>query len=173
MSTTTTGAPVRMGVDPEKLKSQPPLQDKEVVEVRLVGFRPKKNKKGDGVNYNAILQLVNHPMLQKFPEYKIFDTLSNKMPKVIQDFTHAFGFPLEPTGELVGQWVPDPNDVANVEKYQYKGPLIGKTARIEVGTQNWENQGERSAVRRYYCKVDQCATKFPDIRHSTDLLKKK
>jgi len=42
---------------------------------------------------------------------------------------------------------------------------------VEVAVDNY-NGKDNNKIRRYFCAVPDCATKFPKIRHIADLLKK-
>lgn len=157
---------VKMGVDPEKIKAPKPAPA-NWYELKLVGFRPKKVKGKEAVNFNPQLVIVNHPTEADKKVY--VNSMSQNNARYVNDFSHAFGLPLEADGNLPGDWIPDPNDLNNVEKMQYKGPLLGKVARAElVVTSN--NGVDRNEIKQFACKVQDCAMKFPEIKHSTNLI---
>jgi len=139
-------------------------------DVKLVSFNPKLSKSGTSLNYNPCMVVVNHP---EFAGRKVFDSLN--APWVWADFSHCFGLPLETDGKdnwLPGEWTGDPakykaDDPAT---FVYKGPLVGRTGKIEVAVDNYQGK-DSNKVSRYLCAVADCATKFPKIRHSTNLIK--
>lgn len=159
--------PVKMGVDPEKIKAPKPAPA-GWYDLKFTGFRPKKSKAGDSINFNPVMEIINHPTEAG---KKVYETLSQKMDRAVNDFSHAFGFPLEADGSIPGDWIPDPNDLNNVEKMQYKGPLLGKTCRAELIVSTY-NGNDSNKVKQYACKVTDCAMKFPEIKHSTNLIGK-
>lgn len=161
--------PVKMGVDPEKIK-QAKVQPNGWYKVKLVKFGPKKNSKdASSVNYNGQFEILNSagPDFSKY----VYDTMSDKMQKNLNDIMHGLGFALEKDGSIPGEWHEDPADPKNVEKYQYKGPLMGRTMEVELATDNY-NGNERNKIRQVRCAVPDCAVKYPDIRHQTNMLGK-
>jgi hypothetical protein len=165
---TNTSTP-RMGVDPEQVKAPKPAPT-GWYELKLTGFKPKLDKSKQGVNYNAQLEIVNNTTENNGK--KVYMGLSTKFARAHADFTHGFGFPLNPNGSIPGDWVPDSADPNNVEKFQYKGPLIGKVMKAELGITTYQGN-ERNEVNQIMCKVDGCATKFPEIRHMTKMISNK
>lgn len=162
--------PVKMGVDPEKIK-QPKTQPNGWYKLKLVGFKPKKSQKdANSVNYNGQFEILNSagPDFNKF----VFATMSDKMQKHINDIVHGLGFALEKDGSIPGDWIEDPSDSSNVEKYQYKGPLMGRTMEAELSTTSY-NGAERNEIRQVRCSVPDCTVKYPDIKHQTNMLGKR
>lgn len=159
----------KMGVDPEKVKAPKPAPT-GWYELKLTGFKPKMDKSKQGVNLNGQLEIVNNTVENN--DKKVYMTLSTKFDRLLADFSHGFGFPLKPDGTLMGDWVPDPSDPTNVEKAQYKGPLIGKIMKAELVVTSYQGN-ERNEVNQIMCKVDQCAVKFPEIRHMTRIVQQK
>jgi hypothetical protein len=89
--------------------------------------------------------------------------------KVVNDFTHACGFTLESDGSIPGDWkLKDPTKVDDFDGAQYNGPLLGKIFRAEVSVDTYEGT-DRNNIKQMQCKIDGCATKFPDIKHMTDI----
>lgn len=159
----------KMGVDTEKLKASKPAPG-GWYKLKLKGFRPKKGKNDpESVNYNAELEIVENK--QEFNGIRAFMTLSTKFATQIQDFSHGLGFPLEPSGDIAGNWLADPADPENVEKMQYQGPLLGRTLDAELIESEYQGT-PKNEVKQIRCKIDGCATKFPDIRHMTNMIKK-
>jgi len=164
-------SPVKMGVDPEKLKAPKPVPGNQWYKLKFKGFRPKLNSKKDGsMNFNAELEVV-----ESAPDNngsRVFMTLSTKFERALLDFTHGLGFPMNVDGTFVGDWEFDPNDKENIEKAQYKGPLLGKTMDAELVTSSYQGN-EKNEVKQIKCKVEGCAIKFPDIRHITNMISNK
>ena len=153
----------KMGVDPEQVKAPKPVTGGWYT-LKLTGFRPKLSKDKQSVNLNGQLEVVNGK-----PDdngHKVFCGLNTKFARLHADFSHALGFPLKPDGTLQGDWVPDPNDPENVEKAQYRGPLLGKTMEAELAVTSYMGN-ERNEIKQAKCKIDGCAVKFPEIKHMT------
>jgi hypothetical protein len=161
--------PVKMGVDPEKLKAPKP-QPAGWYTLRLIGFKPKMNKKKDGVNLNGQFEIVSPKTPDCFD--KVYPTMSLKMDNHIAAIVHGLGFELETNGDLPGKWTPSPEDPDNVEKWQYSGPLLGKTMEAELAVTKYLQNPERNDIKQVRCKVQGCAQKYPDMRHPVDMIGK-
>jgi hypothetical protein len=163
--------------------SKETVEGKEVVpagiyDIRLVSFKPKfsdpaKTGKPKSLNLNAQMEIINHP---DHAGRKVFEGLNQNAGWVQTDFVHCFGIPMETDGTdywIPGTWDDNPSfDPDNAETYSYKGPLVGMTGKIELAVDSWNNK-PNNKVRRYFCSVEDCATKFPQINHSMDLLAKR
>lgn len=159
-------SPIKMGVDPEQVKAPKPVQS-GWYKLKLTGFRPKLSKDKQSVNLNA--QLEVHDGKPEENGTKVFAGLNTKFARAHADFSHGFGFPLNPDGTLPGDWVPDPKDPENIEKCQYRGPLLGKTMEAELAVTSYQGN-ERNEIKQIKCKIDGCHTKFPDIKHLTNMI---
>jgi hypothetical protein len=162
-------SPVKMGVDPEKIK-QAKVQPNGWYKLKFVGFRPKRSQKDkDSINFNGQFEVLNSagPDFQK----NVYAIMSDKMQKHINDIVHGLGFPLEADGSIPGTWIFDPKEPENVEKAQYKGPLMGRTMEAELGTTTYQGN-DRNEIRQVRCVVTDCASKYPDIRHQTNMIGK-
>jgi hypothetical protein len=163
---------IKMGVDPEAIKATQP-QPAGWYKLKLLGFKPKKGGKDpNSVNYNAQFEILNPATQGQNASTRLYATMSTKMAKHINDIVHGLGFALEPDGELPGQWVPDTADPNNVEKVQYRGPLLGKIMEAELAETEYDGN-KRNEIRQVRCTVAGCATKYPDIKHQTNMLGKK
>lgn len=154
----------KMSVPNESLKAKPPVPD-GIYDVRLEGFEPKKSSKGDSINLNPILKIVNHP---EHDGRQIYDNLNSKAGFIHQDFVHAFGEVMEVNGDsssIPGDFQGKEDDPAT---WQYVGPLVGKVAKIQV-VQTTYNNKPNNKVNMWICAVQDCAVKFPDIKHSQNL----
>ena len=161
--------PVKMGVDPEAIKAPKPAPA-GWYDIKLTGFKPNRSKDKQSINFNAQMEIVNNTADNNGK--KVYMGLNTKFARAHADFAHGFGFPLQPDGSLPGYWVPDTKDPENVDKYQYKGPLLGKIMNAELQVTSYQGN-ERNEVNQIKCKIDQCATKFPDIRHMTKMISSK
>jgi hypothetical protein len=163
----------KMGVDPEQLKAPQP-QPAGWYKLKFVGFKPTAGKKDpNSVNYNGTFEVLNPATPSPTGQpVRMYATMSNKMPRHINDIVHGLGFSLEPDGELPGQWIADPAAPDDVTKMQYKGPLLGKTMEAELAETEY-NGNKRNELRQVRCNVPGCAQKHPDIRHQTDMIGKK
>lgn len=160
--------PVKMGVDPERLKAPKPVPGNQWYKLKFKGFRPKQAKAKDGsINFNAELEVVESAAENNGT--KIYMTLSTKFERALLDFSHGLGFPLNADGTFPGTWAFDDKDPENVEKAQYTGPLLGKTMDAELITSSYQGN-ERNEIKQIRCKVEGCAVKFPDIKHITNLV---
>jgi hypothetical protein len=164
--------PFPMKVSNEKLEGQEVFPAGQY-EVKLVAFKPSKAKTGS-TNLNARMEVVNH---SEYAGRKLFDSLNEGGAFTWPDFSHCFGIPMETDGQnswLAGAWDGDPakfqeNDPAT---WVYKGPLVGRIGKVEVAVDNYQGR-DNNKIRRYFCNVPDCATKFPKIKHIQDLLAKK
>jgi hypothetical protein len=159
-------------VDTSKIEGQevfPP----GIYEFKLAGFKPSAAKTGS-TNLNARFEMINHP---EYAGRKVFDSLNEGGAFLWPDFCHALGLPMETDGDsswLPGEWNGDPAKFKEDDPstWVYKGPLVGRVAKLEIAVDNWQGR-DNNKIKRYFCAVADCATKFPKIRHSDDLLKKK
>lgn len=161
---------VQMAVDPNSIVAPQP-QPAGWYKLKLVGFKPKETKAKDGVNYNAQFEVVNPDPKSASKKPMVFHTMSTKMGRQIVDILHGMGFHLEPSGELPGQWIPDPANPNDVSKLQYKGPLIGRTLEAELAITNY-NGNERNEIRQVRCQIQDCGQKHPTVKHNTNMLGK-
>lgn len=142
-------------------------------EVRLMGFKPQFSKDKGSINLRPELIVVNNSDLVN---RRVFDTLNSKA-FYFQDFSHAFGIPLETDGKeywLAGEWDGDKQKYKEDDPttWVYKGPLLNRIAKIEVGIDNYQGKDQNKIIR-YFCAISDCATKFPQIKHSDNLNRKK
>jgi hypothetical protein len=157
-------------VDTSKIEGQevfPP----GIYEFKLAGFKPSKAKTGS-TNLNARFEMINHP---EYAGRKVFDSLNEGGAFLWPDFCHALGLPMETDGDsswLPGEWNGDPAKFKEDDPstWVYKGPLVGRVAKLEIAVDNWQGR-DNNKIKRYFCAIADCATKFPKIRHSDDLLK--
>lgn len=153
---------MQVKLDKDKLVTK--IVTKNIYELSFKGFKPKKSKNGDSINLNATLEVVNDP---QFSGAVVFAGLNTKIDSWIQDFVHAFGLAINEDGSIPGDFEGDPNDPST---WKYVGPLQGRVLRAEVMPTSFEGR-QRNEINRYICAVPQCATKFPDISHSMNMIK--
>jgi hypothetical protein len=162
----------KMGVNPESLEAPQPVPS-GMYELRLKGITCKASKSGKGYNYEAFFTTVNQPSEtnDKFVMYRMNNGFSQG--EAAQDMCHALGFPMEADGSFPGDWtLKDASKPEDFNLAQYSGVLIGKTGKAELVTESYDGR-ESNVVKQWVCKVDQCTTRFPKIRHRTDLRGKK
>jgi hypothetical protein len=174
----------RLGVSKDKIEGAIALPA-GIYDLKLASFKPKFSKPNPqnpgaplSLNLNAMMVVVNNPQYDGSNGERasaVFEGLNQNAGWIMLDFCHAFGLPLETDGNeywLPGSWDSDASfDPNNAETYKYVGPLLGRTCRVEVGIETY-NGKDTNKVRRYLCAIDDCATKFPEIKHREDLLKK-
>lgn len=171
-----------MGVNPEQTKAEKPVPA-GWYEFRLKAFTSKVSSSKKGINYVAIGEIVNNTAENNGKP--VFIQINNgfTQARVTNDFVHSLGFTLEPDGSFKGDWTfKDPNaekdadgnfkDIMAYDGAQYSGPMLGKTGRVELSVGSYQGV-ERNEVKQLQCKVADCASKFPDIRHLTDIRGKK
>jgi hypothetical protein len=168
----------QLKIDNSKLegKEAPPAG---IYQLRFIEFNPKRSalKPGEApdtiksLNLNAKMEIVNNADEELNGRF-VYEGLNENAGWVMQDFAHAFGFPLETDGVsswIPGMWEGDPNDAKTLV---YKGPLIGQIANVEIVNDSYNNK-VTAKVARYVCRVPDCTQKFPTITHSLNLQKKK
>jgi len=166
----------KMGVNPEETKAQKPVPG-GWYDLRLKGMVAKLSKSGKGYNYEAYTNVVNNK--SEYNDSFVLFRMNNgfKQAMASNDFCHGLGFALEADGSFPGDWtVKDATKPADAPDYfdgaQYSGPLLGKVMSAELITSAYDGV-ERNEVKQIRCKIADCAIKFPDIRHLTDLIGKK
>lgn len=157
----------KMGVDPEKIKAPKPVPGNQWYKLKFKGFRPKLSKDKQSMNFNAELEVVEHTV--ETNGSKVYMGLNTKFARAFVDFSHGLGFPLNADGTFAGNWEFDPKDPENIEKAQYKGPLLGRTMKAELVVTSYQGN-ERNEIKQITCAIDGCATKFPEIKHITSLI---
>jgi len=173
--------------------SKEQIEGKEAVpegiyKVRFVKFNPQWTRQNNmneqqwlaarSINLNAEYEILEHP---EYAGRQVFDTL-NIGPKTplfgLTDMCHAFGFVL-PFDKATEQYdIPgmetiekSPNyDPNKPETWEYRGPLLGKVAQVEIGRTTF-NGKPQTRPRRWICTVPDCAKNHPEIRHSQNLIR--
>ena len=151
----------KIKVSKEGMEGKPPVGSGIFV-FRLDGFKPKFSKKGDSVNLNPTLKVINHPEHNGRP---LFENLNTGAGWVQKDLCHALGIPMlaDPSdgsytfpGEFTG---PD-NDPT---QWRYVGPLLGKTGRVDViEVPKFKGSGTQSSIKSYICAIPGCQEKHTD-----------
>lgn len=165
-----------MGVNPEQTKAPKPVPG-GWYKLRLKGIVAKLSKSGKGINYEAYTNVVENKAEynDSFVAFRMNNGFNQAM--AAQDFCHGMGFPLETDGSFPGDWtIKDATKAPDAPDYfdgaQYSGPLLGKVFEAELVTTVYDGN-ERNEVKQIRCSLANCATRFPDIRHKTDLIGKK
>jgi hypothetical protein len=152
-----------------------------IYEVRFLRFNPRLSKAAieqhapfdpRNINLNAEYEVVNNP---EYAGRRIYEIASMKSYNIQTEICHGFDVPLDidENGEyfIPGTWDSRPDFNQELpETYEYKGPLSGKIGKIELAIETF-NGRPRNRPRRYFCAIDDCATKFPEIRHVQNLIK--
>lgn len=157
----------QMKLNPDKLKGMTPLPGDQIYDLKFLGFKPKKTKSGNGICFNAEFEVVGNP---NYTNRRVFAPLFDGNAWIIQDFVHGLGLPLEKVGNDIS--IPGsfngPED--KPEEWKYTGPLVGRTCKAMLAVTSY-NGKERNEIKQYVCAVPDCPTKFPEIRHSTNLIR--
>ncbi len=172
----------KMGVNPEQTKAAKPVPA-GWYEVRIKAGQVKLSKSGKGYNYVFDGNVVNNKAEYNDSFVRVQCNNGFNQAKVSNDFTHSLGLTLEQDGSFPGDWKlkdsveknPDgtPKDQEKGwDGAQYSGPMLGKVARIELAVDTYEGE-ERNQVKQMQCKIQDCPTRFPDIKHLTDIRGKK
>lgn len=157
----------KLGVSKESLEQK--RMTGGIYEVQFVGFKPKKSSKGTTLLRPEMKILGNADFNGKL----VFDKYSLPLNSgwAVQDFVHAFGLELDPEGNIPGEW--DFPDEDNPETWKYRGPLVGKVAKVEIVEAEYtDKSGAKKngiAIKQYICSVPNCVAKNPTIKHSTSI----
>ena len=151
----------KMGVSKESLEGRPPV-GAGIFTFRCDGFKPKKSKKGDTVNLNPILKVINHPVHN---DRNLFFNCNTAAGWLMIAFVHSLGIPMEQRtdggADLPGDFAPDPSDPDNVEKFKYQGPLQGQVGQCEVVVTKDDKGRDRDTIKQFMCKVPGCTVEHP------------
>ena len=168
----------KMGMSREDLSGPPPVPA-GIYTLEVAGFRPKLSKQGDSLNFNAEFT-IEHP---EYDGRKIFHPLNTKFAVAIRDFVHATGIDMEKNivkndeGEDVEEFNL-PGTFKDADKYPddptkwgaYMGPLLKKKFKAEVVETEY-NGKKKNEIRCFFCELSNCATMYPDMKHSQNLIK--
>ena len=155
-------APVRMGAPKDTMEGRKTLPPGRYT-VQCDGFAQALSKKGDSINYNPKLRIINHPTLAG---EKVFTSLNQGAGFILTDFCHMLGHKLELVGDdwvFPGGFVPSPADPQNVKMMTYQGPLQGAVGDLLLGINKY-NDKDQNFVKQYFCKIPGCQEK-----HATEL----
>lgn len=155
----------QLKVNKENIKAPQPLPE-GIYEVRFEGFRPKMSSKGTSINLNPMFKVTDGPHAGR----TVFAFINSSADWILQDFTHCFGVPFEVDAQgnlsLAGSLEPEG---APVEQQQYRGPLLGKTGKVMITVGEYQGK-PNNQIKYYVCSIPDCNTRFPETRHSTNLL---
>jgi len=164
----------------EKIETQFQQAPEGLYKFKMLGFKPSKSKNGDSINFNPILELVDTTDGSAVPKNQdgsnmtsqYWAGLNSKADGIVNDFCHCFGLPMEgpPTALEIPGIFDGPAD--DPSKWQYKGPLIGRTGTAMLIISEYNNK-KSNKIKYYVCGIADCTTRFPKVRHSTDLTKSK
>ncbi|HEY1644842.1 MAG TPA: hypothetical protein VGF75_00465 [Candidatus Saccharimonadales bacterium] len=168
--------PFKYNMDAEKLRRPEPIPQ-NIYTLRLTGFKPKKSKDGESVNFNPQFTIIDPGQKWDGKVEKYLFVGSAKVPSLLQDMVHALG-------EIMEQDPNDPDSPASIPgiwdadqvKFQaddpstwvYQGPLMNKECKAELYINSYQGQ-DNNRILRFLCAIPDCATKFPKIQHSTNM----
>ena len=155
-------APVRLGAPKDSMEGRKLLAPGRYT-VQCDGFAQKMSKKGDSINYNPKLRIINHPTLAG---EKVFTSLNQGAGFILTDFAHMLGHKLELVGDdwvFPGGFVPNAADPNDISKMTYQGPLQGAVGDVLVGVNKY-NDKDQNFIKQYFCKIPGCQEK-----HATEL----
>lgn len=179
--------PFKLHISKEQIEGREAIPE-GLYKVRFSKFSPKWTNQGNmseeqwfasrSINLNGVYEVVEHP---DYAGALIYDTLNtgSKTPLFgLMDMCHAFGFNMDfdpGTGEYdipgFDSINSNPNfDPEKPDTWEYRGPLIGKVAQIEIGHKMY-NGKPQVKPRRWFCAIADCASKYPQIRHSQNLIR--
>lgn len=158
----------RMSANKEDLTGGPPLPE-GMYDVILKGFNPMKSKKGDSVNLNPDIRVINHA---QFNDRKVFVSMNTNAAFMWAEICHAFGCPLVENGESVdipGDFAGS-EDISNIPPkgkipWTYNGPLLNQQGKL-ILVQVVRDGKTQNDVKQYVCRVAGCGEK-----HSDNLIK--
>lgn len=169
----------KMSLSKEDLSGPPPVPN-NIYWLETTGFRPKASKNGQYLNYNAEFTIVDNP---EYDGRKLFHPLTTGFAVAIRDFVHATGIDMEKvlTTDENGIEVEDfilPGMFKDQDKFPgdptkwgaYIGPLLRKKFQAEVVTTEY-NGKPKNEIRAFFCTLPNCATLYPDMKHSQNLIK--
>lgn len=174
--------PFKMTLSKEQVEGRENVP-KGIYMVRFIGFEPKLSKfdpanpnKERSINLNAKFEIIDNP---EYAGRFLYEIMNMKQYGIQTEVCHGLGIPLEAGVDANGEpeyWIPGTWDnkpgfnPADPATFEYKGPLTGKTGRVEVTLSSY-NGKDSSKINRYFCAIENCATKFPEIRHQDNLVK--
>lgn len=161
----------KLGFNKDQLKGLQPIPagtyDMIVRSIKLVQVKDKPGQ----MNFKVELEPQG---ITDRKNPRVFDTINEQMANFIQDFVHGAGLPMTTTqngADVPGEFKP-PTEQKDKEAKPpvlavYSGPLLGRTVRTEVIESSWNGQ-PNNKVKQYFCKVEGCATKYPDVKHNSN-----
>src|SRR5713101_7411206 len=143
--------PVRLGAPKDSLEPRK-LLPRGKYTVQCDGFAQKLAKKGNSINYNPKLRIINHPNLAG---EKVYTSLNQGAGFILIDFCHMLGFQMVEDGDDVvfpGGFLPNGADPQDVSKMTYQGPLQGSVGDVLVDENMYENKPQ-NYIKAYFCKI--------------------
>lgn len=170
------GTAFKMKVDANKLAGPEPAPP-GIYEFRFITFRPKWSEKKDSYNLNPQFEIVDPR--EDIGGKMFFWNANSKNPYWIQDMVHAMGqvMEIDENGEasIPGAFNGEPEifNEEDMSTYRYVGPLTGKTGKVELTVEpGYQGKPPKNSPVQWFCRVDECAVKFPKIQHSTHIGKR-
>jgi hypothetical protein len=167
----------KMSFAQEKLEGKKSVPS-GLYKVRFGGFKPKlsSNNPNDWTksNLNAYVNIISP---DEFADSPLYANLNLQIPSFIQDFVHSFGLEMEgqdsDNPEIPGIFDADAAKFIQEkpETWVYAGPLTNKIAMWEVSEGSYQGKPKTDVVK-FVCSVQDCGTRFLNVRHASDMRKK-
>lgn len=179
--------PFKLHISKEQVEGREQLPE-GIYKVRFSKFNPQWTRQNQltheqwiasrSINLQGVYEVLEHP---DYAGTFVYDTL-NIGPKTplfgLMDMCHAFGLNMEPDTASGEYDIPGFDSVAQSpsfdpekpETWDYRGPLMGRVAQLEVGHKLF-NGKPQVRPRRWFCSIPDCAQKYPMIRHSQNLIR--
>lgn len=166
-------AQIRMGFSSDAIKAPEPVNE-DLYTVRIEGFKPALSSAKTSINYNPVLRILSGKNTgAEFAGKSVFENLNSGAPWIMNDFVHAAGLPLdkiEETGELTMPGGFEGSNPEDPSTWKYVGPLVGRTLEVYVIKSEYNNK-PNNKIKYYVCALPDCNTKYPEVKHSTNLVK--
>jgi hypothetical protein len=144
--------------------------------LQFTGFKPAYSKDKGSVHFKPEFEVVQHAELNG---RRVWPSVNSKAGWIVTDFSHAFGQELveidnENKGTdqanltIPGVFEGYDENPGNPDVWKYHGPFTNGVIYAEVATEIQQNGKPRNEIRQYKCAILGC-----EVRHSTNLLRKK
>lgn len=170
----------KMSMSKEDLSGPPPVPN-GIYDLQFTAFKPKVAKSGTSLNYNAEFTISRNPL---YENRKVFHPLNTSFAVAIRDFVHSTGIDMETVVVPAKGETPEHSEFVlpgtfehlkdfpdDPEKWgKYLGPLTNKIFKAELVITEYQGK-QKNEIRAFYCAFPNCATLYPDMKHSQNLIK--
>lgn len=164
----------RITIPKGALEPRPSFQP-GLAQVQCKGFKPEKSKKGNSINLNPQLVIVNDP--RKFPDGKPYNgqtvpvALNEQFFGELFDFCHCFGDPMpaDQNGDRNLDWGNNGNNTDAEPRMwtTYSGQMLNAIGTVELaevparvkqadGTYAPDGTRTRTEIKRFICNIPGC-----------------